>query len=462
MSLWDTIRNGVRFNPPILPDLRSIKSAVRKVHERWPEVSIKPDTREREPLARQLRDRVAHDRWEDARISVVIAAAHAVLDQERRDRTDLEKARSFLFAETRVSRSESFLSGMFGVYLESYVAGSAHTQALAAALDAARGRMNATGRRILRELPEILDTRKGPDQLALRMSRMSAPFSDLKQAGLQNPHGGGFMDRAHEAMSLQVRSELTTRERVDWYLHWLRPVGHHVRSSGGDRAIETLVHPWLNQSPSDELRAHLVATLIDLYGDPRIGSNAIWNGVTSEYRKVIDRWLTREDMRFFISVVDAAQKDPMWWKRRDLWLDLFNRGYIDAAWVAFSREATQYAHSHLIRRDSRNIESRFGFQRARQNTSLLIMRIGNKVMVEGCHSYKTHVFDQRDPMAPKLFEEGYDCDEIMQRSLESKRHNPISNWERWVRDMINADVGRSKYTIPYSKVHRPRWTGRRY
>ena len=88
------------------------------------------------------------------------------------------------------------------------------------------------------------------------------------------------------------------------------------------------------------------------------------------------------------------------------------------------------------------------------------MKIGNKIMVDGCHSYRTHVFDIADPMAPKLFEEGYDCDEIMRaadrRTLRvSKSHYPIASWSRWVRDMINADVPHSNQTGGYSKVRRP-------
>ena len=384
------------------------------------------------------------------------------MDPERRDRPDLEEARAFLIAEVRASRSETFLSGMLAAHLENFLENSSYTRNLALALDTARDRMSPSVQRFFEEVPEILDAENGPRRLAERMARMADPFLELTRSGLRNPHGPGFMERAHEEMTALVRPDLSSRVRIDWYIDWLRPPGRDARTTGAEQAIEALTDPWLNATPPDLLRSHLVEALIEMYGDPRIRSGGVWAGVDPAHMRVIHRWLTREDMRFFTGVVDAAQKDAMWPPRRDFWLQLFDEKRIDAAWVAFSSQATEYARAHLMRQDARNTDSRFGFQRARQNTSLLIMRIGNKVMVDGCHSYKTHVFDQDDPMAPKLFQEGYDCDEIMRRSPESKPHNSIELWKRWVRDMINSDVNRSISTRPYTKVYRPRSTQPRY
>lgn len=462
MRLDDAITRLTRFSPPAVPELRYIETAVQRVHERWPDVAVNVNPREREALAVRLRDRVAKDDWENARISFVLAAASAVFDPERRDRADLAQARSFLIEELRASRSETFLSGLFAVYLESYAANGEHTRSVASAIDAARGRMSPSVRGLLKEVPEFLDAADGPRLLASRMVRMTDPFVELSRAGLRNPHGPGFMERVHEVLSALVALELTGRTRIDWYIDWIRPPGREARTIGAERAIEALTTPWINTAPSDLLQSHLVEALIEMYGDPRIRSGGVWAGVGRAHMEVIHRWLTREDMRFFTGVVDAAQKDAMWPPRRDFWLKLFDEKRIDAAWVAFSSQAADYARAHLMREDARNADSRFGFQRARQNTSLLIMEIGNKIMVDGCHSYKTHVFDQDDPMAPKLFQEGYDCDEIMRASPESKPHNSIDSWQRWVRDMINADVGRSHRKNPYTKVYRPRAPAARY
>ncbi|MBV8112641.1 MAG: hypothetical protein JO012_23075, partial [Hyphomicrobiales bacterium] len=78
---------------------------------------------------------------------------------------------------------------------------------------------------------------------------------------------------------------------------------------------------------------------------------------------------------------------------------------------------------------------------SRSNTSLLILRIGGKIVVEGSHGYKVHVFDERNPAAPKLFQSHYDCERI-RRSIsdsatgaEAKRsHN--GDWQGWVLERI--------------------------
>lgn len=464
MNLSETILKTGHLTSPSVPELRYLAAAAQKVRDRWPDVDPPKNEREREALALKFRDKVEKDAWErdKTRLSFVTAAASAVFDPERRDRPDLSRTRDFLYAEVSASTSETFLSGLLRTYLESYVPKGSHTVALATVLRGATRRMGAAGRLLLEAVPELMDPKTGPDQLAGRMSKMSDPYVELMQVGLRNPHGAGFMDLAHLSLTGLVRPHLSERNLIDWYIRWLRPPGkEEARNAGAERAIEALIHPWIKTPPEDKLRSHLVETLIELYGDPRIKSGGVWGGIGERYMAIVHQWLTREDMRFFTGVVDATQKDAMWPPRRDFWLKLYDEGRIEKAWAALSKEGFEYARQHLMRQDAKNAYTRVGFQKARQNTSLLILKIGNKIMVDGCHSYRTHVFDVGDPMAPELFQEGYDCQEIMDASdkrlqVAAKSHSNIDSWGRWVRDMINADVSRSQRTRPYTKVFRPR------
>lgn len=468
MNLSEALENAKDPAPVPVPELRYLRAAANRVRERWPDVQVSMPETEREALALKLRDRVEADDWHDTRLSFVIAAASAVFDEERLDRPDLARTREFLYGETAASSSETFLSGMFRAYLESYVPQAVHTTTLADALEAARPRLSRGTRALLEAAPELLDPKSGPEQLAGRMSKMSDPYAELRSLGMRNPHGAGFMELAHLSLTAQVQPYLSERPLIDWYIRWLRPASkEEARLSGASAAIEALIYPWLDKTPEEDLRSYLVETLIDLYGDPRIKSGGVWSGISERCMAIVHRWLTREDMRFFTGVVDATQKNDMWPPRRDLWLQLYDEGKIDAAWAALSSQAFEYARRHLMRQDAKNAYTRVGYQRARQNTSLLIMKIGNKIMVDGCHSYRTHVFDIADPMAPQLFKEGYDCDEIMRASDErspsaSKSHSSIPTWKRWVRDMINADVKWSRRTRPYTEVRRPSPPGSPY
>ncbi|WP_297778215.1 EH signature domain-containing protein [uncultured Roseovarius sp.] len=468
MSLFEALEKAGQLSSLAVPELRYLSAAADRVRERWPDVQVARTQKEREVLAQKLRDRVERSDWEETRLSFVIAAASAVFDGERRDRPDLARTRDFLYAEISVSTSETFLSGLLRAYLDSYAPKGAHTTALATVLSAAAPRLSATGRLLLEAIPELMDPVSGPDRLAARMSKMSDPYTELLRLGVRNPHGGGFMDLAHLSLTSLVRPNLSERNLIDWYIRWLRPPGKEEgRNTGAELAIEALIHPWLAKTPEDKLRSYLVETLIELYGDPRIKSGGVWGGIDERYMAIVHRWLTREDMRFFTGVVDATQKDAMWPPRRDFWLKLYDEGKIDAAWAALSSQAFEYARQHLMRQDAKNAYTRVAYQQARQNTSLLIIKIGNKIMVDGCHSYRTHVFDIADPMAPKLFEEGYDCDQIMRASDRrasgaSKSHSSIPSWSRWVRDKINADVPWSQQTRSYTKVFRPRPPKPRY
>ena len=462
MSLIEAIEKGGRFSPLSVPELRYLSAAADRVRERWPDVQMTKTEQEREALAQKLRERVERDDWGGTRLSFVVTAASAVFDSERWDRPDLARTREFIYAEIAASTSETLLSGLLRAYLDSYSPQAPHTTALVTAVIAAIPQMSPSVRLLLDAVPELLDPKTGPDRLAARMSEMSDPYTELLRLGVRNPHGGGFMDLAHLSLTSRVRSHLSGRTLIDWYISWLRPLDkEEARTTGAEPAIEALIHPWLKNTPDDELRSYLVETLIELYGDPRIKSGGVWSGIDDRYMAIVQRWLTREDMRFFTGVVDAVQKDNMWVKRRDFWLKLYDEGLIDAAWAALSSEGFEYARQHLMRQDAKNAYTRVGFQRARKNTSLLIMKIGNKIMVDGCHNYKTHVFEASDPMAPKLYEEGYDCASIMaasddRRSVSSKSHSSIDSWGRWVRDMINADVDWSQRKRPYPKVLRPR------
>lgn len=468
MSLFEALEKAGQLTPLSVPELRYIQAAADRVRERWPDVQVAGTERERDALAQKLRDRVERSAWEETRLSFVVLAASAVFDPERRERPEMARTRDFLYTEIAVSTSETFLSGLLRAYLDSYCPKGAHTTALAIALRAAAPRMSAAGRLLLEAIPELMDSASGPDRLAARMSKMSDPYTELLRLGVRNPHGGGFMELAHLSLTSLVRPHLSERNLIDWYIRWLRPSGKEEgRNSGAEPAIEALIHPWLERAPDDKLRSYLVETLIELYGDPRIKSGGVWGGIDERHMAIVHRWLTREDMRFFTGVVDATQKDAMWPPRRDFWLKLYDEGKIDAAWAALSSQAFEYARQHLMRQDAKNAYTRVAYQQARQNTSLLIMKIGNKIMVDGCHSYRTHVFDIADPMAPKLFEEGYDCEQIMRASDRrasgaSKSHGSIPLWSRWVRDMINADVPWSQQTRPYTKVFRPRPPKPRY
>ena len=127
----------------------------------------------------------------------------------------------------------------------------------------------------------------------------------------------------------------------------------------------------------------------------------------------------------------------MWQPRREFWWDLYEQRRIDAAWVAFSPNAAQTAR-RLAQGENKPEHFAYGEQTARgsrQYTSLLILKIGNCIVVEGSHSYKVHVFRDSDRRAPRLFEMKYDCEQIRLAPGHREQAHHVG-WQRRVRELI--------------------------
>lgn len=435
MKLSGLLFKPIKMRPPALAAPKQLQSAIERVHRRWPNIVVEPRERDRERLVREMRRRLETNDWSGVTISDVTSAAVALFDEERRARVDLATLRQFYCAEIACSDSASFINSMFEIYVESYVPGAPHTVGLAGALSHSRNKIGGRWETFFTSFPECLDPHCAHKTLAERMTQMASPWSELQDLGLRSPHAPGLMDHAHLLFVGLTAPSLNDRPPIDRFLKWLQPEGKGARLSGAAEAITALLTPWQHHNPREDDKHHLISRLTTMYGDPRVrGENAIWSGVAANLRAIMERWLTGENIRFFLDVVSAVDKSNMWEPRRKFWLDLHEQRRIDAAWVAFSNAAAAYAKNH----ETGNAFLRFGHQVAggtRKNTSLLILKIGNKIVVEGSHDYKVHVFRSDNSKAPKLYEQSYDCEAIRHiAGAWTRAHN--GDWQGRVLEKI--------------------------
>lgn len=427
---------ATRRTPPAtrsLPSFEQIRRGVESILERWPDAVRVPEDRDRERLAVEFLARVERWNWADVSMARAAQAAIAVFDEERRARDAFEPLRAFFLRETEATAQAPFLDAMLTVYVTSFSPGAAHTLRLAAALSGRAASFGDRTRLLLRNIPELLDPAKAAAAVAGKMTGAVDPYDVIRRSGLGAPHGPGLMQQAHRAFVADIARHLASEPAQHQLFAWLAPSGQQPLQSGADLAINALLAPWRNRAPTEDMQGWITESVIAAYGDPRTSQGGIWPGIDPALREVLLRWLAKEDMRFFCDVVTATQNSHMWPPRRDFWLSLFAQKRIDEAWVAFGAEAKEYARRHLIRSGSTDVNRRFGAQLDRNGgTSLLIMRIGRKIVVDGCHSYKTHIFDQSDEKAPRLYGYRYHCDQIMRRSPRSKPHNSIPAWKDWV------------------------------
>ncbi|PJN93367.1 hypothetical protein CNY89_21350, partial [Amaricoccus sp. HAR-UPW-R2A-40] len=169
---------------------------------------------------------------------------------------------------------------------------------------------------------------------------------------------------------------------------------------------DALLSPWKDMSPDHDLKSYLTAKINALYGHPRIGRyKAVWNETSAAAQAIFQRWLTGENIRFFLDVVTTVEKSHMWEPRRKFWLGLHEQDRIREAWVAFHPEAERVARRRPV-----GSSLSFGKQVAggsRGDTSLLILEFNDFIVVEGSHNYKVHVFDKHNVKTPKLRQSYY-------------------------------------------------------
>lgn len=441
MDLDLALNASRRLSPMVLPELTRLMAAKKRVLDRWPDIVPDPPEKDHEAIIAQMLALLKNNRWEDVKLSFVLRALKVAFIPKFRTREDVAPIIDFAFEELEATTHATFLNGMVATYLSSYEPKADHSLDLGAKIAAKRDLLSGKWRAIEETYPSLFDASRAHEDIAASMEDMDEPWQGLKAKGFPTPHAVGLMDHVHAAYVEKIRPNLHMESWLDVLFKWLNPEPGKRKTSGSIEVIEAVLGHWVRKTASDQTRQAVTEHLINQYNDPRT-NRSLWVGVSEDYMNVIFSWLTREDLRFFTSVVDATQKDPQWQPRKKFWLKLYDEGLIEQAWVAFCPSAERYARTHLIRSGFADNVRRFAKQSkggTRSDTSILIMKIGSKIVVDGCHNYRTHIFNIDDPVAPKLFRREYDCDaDVMELAPWSKAHNSIPAWSQWVRESIHS------------------------
>lgn len=437
--------------PPARPRLTSptrLHDAIASIRDRWPDVVPQPPEKDRDAILRALRDRIRRNDWQGARMREVTAAAHAAFDPVRVARDEFEIVREFLIAELRASTVPGFLGAMAVVQMESFSPNAPHTLALCAALQDVSPRIPGQRRTPLENAPELLDPVHGPERLARRMLAAPEPFGALKALGIVAPHGKGFMDHAHRSFVAAMRDRLAPGDRgeTERLLAWLHPPGRAARKTDAALGISALLAPWTRQAAPEDLRTRLIAALTVGWGDPRLpDADGAWVDVPKDEKAVFYRWLTGETLEAFLEIMseqkesDTVDAERMWLNRVEFWRDLYRSGKIDAAWVALTNDGAEVARRRAKRSGNESLATVFGRQTAggsRRKTSILILKCGDKIIVEGSDSYKVHIFRASDAKAPQLYQPQYDCESIRRTLNEREKRAHNGDWTGWVMERI--------------------------
>lgn len=447
-----------------LPDLGLIESAGNRVIQKWPYVTVRTTETDCHKVAAELRKRVENNDWAKVRVTDVVGYARVLFGPNCRQAPEVKPLHDFLLRELELTDQSSLVNGMADVFYESYCLDVSSINRFGDILLQRKNLLNSRWSLALNSFPNVFNVGRAHIEIADAMVKMGLPHEELPHLGIVTPFEGGLMEHAHQVFIERIRPQLSTRDGIEKIFNWIRPAPGVVRQTGAVSIITALLSHWTGREPDTVVKKLITENLIATYRDPRV-DRGFWVGVDKPLMDVFFRWLTGADMHFFTSVVDktAFEGKHMWPPRRDFWLNLFENKKIDHAWVAFSDGARREALSMIQGRSQ--TDTRFGRQNSGSytTTSLLIMKIGNKIVVDGCHSYKTQIFNEDDLGAPHFpWDENashdnrrmlYDAYEIRTRSKASYRHHPIDSWKRNVLTALRQNV---PYTAEHEKIKRQR------
>jgi len=429
------------LSPATVAEPRALAKQIERVEKTFP--SVRPMVREKNPraVATAFQERVRAWNWEKCTYDDVAAAARAAADEDLRGEAGFGDLRDFLLREAAASSHGGFLKTMVDVHVASYAEKAKHTAALAGTLAKRRGDLPSQSRDLLTALPEALNAVRGGALLGRRMAA-SARTDDIF-ASLPVVPSGGLIDTASAdfvmALAPGAKDPNVGRRLLDWFA----PEGGPAREVGAPLAVDSLLAPWRTDEPPEAWKRTLLERLVAAYDDPRLTPGGAWGASDARARETFIRWQTGATLRAFLDIVSLVEESHMWADRRPFWEGLYDQGHIQAAWVAFSKKAAVKA-VEMARRHGDDSLRGFGRQVAggsRADTSILILRINGRTVVEGSHSYKVHVFPNDHGRIPVLFRSRYDCEEIRLSLAEEHKRTHLGNaWKDFVREKTGCPL----------------------
>ena len=346
---------------PTLPELRYLISAKKRVLDKWPDITAEIREEDREAVLAKILKHIRENVWEDVKMSFAREAFNLAFLAQYADRSDVKEIIDFALGELRASSKPSIVNTFMKIYSSTFSLSSQSTTVLSKTLKNKTNLLNQRWRSVLKNFPEYLKPETAPTDIANKMVEFEQVGVELENAGILNPFSSGMMEYAHQSYVRLLAPTLDTKEGIKKIFDWINPTSGKKKISGSVIVIESLLEKWLTRTAPAELSQYITENLISIYEDPRIRDEK-WANVKQKYKDVFYNWLTKEDLRFFTSVVDATQPDNMWVKRRDFWLELFDEDLIDNAWVAFCPKAERYARENLTQSRGDLSSNRFGRQ----------------------------------------------------------------------------------------------------
>ena len=394
--------------------------AEEKICRRWPDVDVLDTSGcDAEQLALEMDRRREENDWHEFYWADAARTANAFIEQELWNNEKFSKLFDFLIEQVGTNGNRMYMRSLFHKYLETFSPNHALTKRLAANFSSGK-----TWREIglpakLVNTYNVFNVKTAPERIAEDMLKNSAPFASLRQNGIKAPHGPGLMERAHEKFlaALDPQIKLQNSAAIRTMLEWLNPSAHDsiLCGKGAVAAVDTILLSCSQREPDTSTKDEIKSKLIAAYGDPRLKKIGVWAMCSQQAKQVILKWITGTTIEAFFKIISQCERSHMWVDRKDLWIDLYKDNRITEAWFALSGLGAHIARSLAENEDDPSLgnfaENHSASSQDREKC-LLIMQISGRWVVEGSHSFKTHIFPPEDTTSIMPYNDAYTCEQF--------------------------------------------------
>lgn len=267
---------------------------------------------------------------------------------------------------------------------------------------------------------ELFNPAAGVERVAAKaLARGCAPDAVFKELGFHDPAAlAGFRKRAF-LRGLELIANGGNAEplkRLNLVRDWASVDGKPRYEEARAQVANALLLPFGETTPDEHIRDKYLGVVLPLLGDPRT-SPGRWVGC-ERAEAIVRRWLTEASLRQFFEVVDQVAAPEHWIYRRAFWNALYERNYIDEAWVVFESHGAKEAKRMFGKDISFAVFEGGGVQTGH---STLLLRIGSLVVAEWSHNGKCSIWDEDlGETAPRLFQRTYDASALRKEIAPSR------------------------------------------
>ncbi|MCF1502460.1 EH signature domain-containing protein [Afifella sp. H1R] len=431
------VLTGLSAEPPgHKADPARLKQVCVSIRDRYPAPSL-AKTVELDVLAHRCVDRIKRHDWSGSTEAEIAPLMRAAASGRL---TEPPMLLDFLAREAWLTVRPGLLVAFSEGFLEGWRPGAAHTARTASIVAARAADLPPPFADILERVPEIVRPDSGAHDLAARVVCAVDPNARMKELGFSEPHAPGFASAVGDEILRQFPPPVTL-DLAGRIMSWCRPEeGQGIGDVGLVRALDVLLAPWRDRNAPEALRRGVLKWSLIHAGDPRLpGGSSHWLRAKDSTRRVVLSWLAERSIDAFMEVISTVEiaKRNTWRERRLLWTSLYREGVVTEAWPALHPAAKDEAERRF-RATGDPAYRAFGRQEGgRKTTSLLVMRAGERIVVEGSHDYRVHVFDPGFPVRPELYRESYK-DQDITLPVEDRRNTKahLGNWQQWVRERL--------------------------